>query len=139
MQGILIQCSCGERAVPYWVKDVVWQQAEHAAPPRHLGGHLCVGCAGKAIGRELTLADLDVAAYARMTPKNGQQMMKDYVRATIVGAFNAVYAPIPANWSQPAGKQEREAAEIGRELASHTENPRSYLPGLATEVDRLFP
>jgi hypothetical protein len=106
-----------------------------------VGGHLCLNCVANAIGRPLTLYDLEIANYLQtarnMTGVPG--FIQQYARATVIGAFNCTSTPIPTGWSQPTTPPHTEALGIGEQLAQQTRNPQAVLPALAAEVDRCFP
>ena len=62
-------CDCATRPpILYWLKDGIWQEAEKKAD-RQLG-HSCVRCVEHAMGRSLTLHDLDVAGYRKTIKPN---------------------------------------------------------------------
>lgn len=134
-----MNCTCGAPVVLYWVRDDVWQAAAPAATA--VGGHLCLNCAANAIGRPLTLHDLEIANYLR-TARNMAGVpgfMQQYARATVIGACSAAGVAIPAGWSQPATQPHTDALAIGEQLARQTADPGAVLPALVAEVNRWFP
>ena len=108
-------CICGSPIILYWIKDEIWQAAATAATGP--GGHLCLDCAAKVIRRPLTLHDLAVSNYLRTTQHNNLDFMRQYTRATIVGAFNETGTPIPENWTEPTVQPHLDALKIGQQLA----------------------
>ena len=134
-----MSCTCN-LAMLYWIKDAVWQAAAPAAATRP-GGHLCIDCAGKESGRPLTLHDLSVANYLRTAPNmpDGQRFMKEYTRATIIGALRAAGMPIPQGWTVPSDRPHVDAVRIGEQLGRQTIDPQAILLTLVLEVDQCFP
>lgn len=133
------RCSCGVPAVLYWLKDEVWALAGHAAPPSEQGGHLCLDCAGKAVGRPLTLHDLEIANYRRTpTPPGDPLLMPLLCQATVLGGYCVYRLPSPDGWPFPSGAAHMNAMKIGEQLARQTQGALEILPVLAAEVDRHF-
>jgi hypothetical protein len=75
---------------------------------------LCVDCVGKVIGRPHTLYDQEVSNYLKPAPNmaNIPGFMQPYIRATIVGAYNATGTPIPEGWAQPTAQPNLDAMKI---------------------------
>ena len=133
---LAMSCTYGAPIVLYWIRDDVWQVAALAATA--ICGHLCLNCAANAIGRPLVLHDLEIANYLR-TMAGARDFMRQYARATVIGAFDATGTPIPSEWSQPTAPPHTDAMSIGKQLARQTENSEAVLPVLAAEVNRCFP
>jgi hypothetical protein len=121
----------------YWIKDEVWRAAAPAAKPPW--GHLCLDCVAKEIGRPLTLQDLDIAVYLRTTQHNSQDFMRQYTRATVLGACKVASIPRPTGWNEPTTQPHLDALKIGDQLARQTKDPEAASSALVQEVDRHFP
>jgi hypothetical protein len=122
----------------YWIKDDLWIRAAPIAATNK--GHLCPNCAGKAIGRPLTLNDLAISNYLRTASNmpDGHRFMREYARATIIGGLKAVGLTIPNGWTEPSESPHVDAMEIGKQLALQTADSQNMLPTLIAEVDRCF-
>lgn len=132
-----MECPCGASLILYWIKDDVWRAAAHAATAP--GGHLCLNCVTREIGRPLTLRDLDITGYRKTTKHNSLDFMRQYTQATVIGACRAANTRIPAGWVESTTKPHLDALKIGEQLAQQTKDPDAVLPALVAEVDRCFP
>jgi hypothetical protein len=65
--------------------------------------------------------------------------MREYTRATVIGALKATGTPLPHGWTQPTAQPHLDALRIGEQLAQETADPEAALPALVAEVDQYFP
>jgi hypothetical protein len=132
---------CGAPAVQYWIEDVTWAAAARAASAP--GGHLCPACAGRAIGRPLTLCDLTVRRYEAMSYSHPPAFVRGLVRATVAGACGPARVEPPAHWEFGPGDRHgaayAAAGALGAELGIATTRPGAAVRRLIADVDRLFP
>jgi hypothetical protein len=129
------RCKCGEIGMLYWLKDEVWAKLE---PHQSSSGHLCPRCAGKWLRRKLTLHDLAIANYRR-TKLVDVGLMRQFVRATVIEACTVAGVPAPPHWAKPDVKALPPGAQVGAELAKHTEDASLILLTIIREVDQYFP
>ena len=134
----MLTCSlCDAPFILYWLKDCVWKNATPMATGP--AGHLCLQCAERVIGRAITLHDLEISNYLRTAKNMGMGFMRQNVRATIIGACEAVDAQIPEGWTEPTFGPHIDARRIGAQLARQTSDAKAFLPELVAEVHRRFP
>ena len=136
-----MKCVCGTAAVPYWIDDATWAVAAPAATAP--GGHLCLECAGKAIGRPLTLRDLAVRRYGEMAYSHPPAFVRDFLRATIAGACGPARVAAPDHWEHVPSERHRQAyaaaGDLGAELGIATRSPAATVRSLIAAGDRHFP
>jgi hypothetical protein len=130
-------CDCATRPVLYWLKNAVWEEAEKKAG-RKLG-HSCVRYVEQAMGRSLTLHDLDVAGYRKTIERNSEAFMQKYTRGTILGACRVAGITVPDGWAEPTEQPHLDGIEVGEYLAQQTPNAAALLPTLIEEVNQCFP
>ena len=119
----------------YWVRDDVWEALKPAA--QCCGGHVCVPCAEKFLGRKLTLDDLAIEKYL-LTSKNengGRQHIIHCVVDTVLGAANEAGVLAPPNWCYMWD----EYYALGKKLASQTTDPKQVVPRLIKQTETQFP
>ncbi len=129
-------CLCSKDCVLYWVRDDVWQRLESAA--QCCGGHVCVQCAEKFLGRELTLNDLAIEKYL-LTANNEigskQRRVIHCIVDTVLGAANEAGVIAPSHWCYMWDQY----FDLGKKLASQTINPEQVVPRLIRETETHFP
>jgi hypothetical protein len=130
-------CICGVPVVLYWIDDAVWRRISHHATAS--GGHLCVVCAERYLGRSLSLADLSIDNYLRTTDRNSFEFMRQYVRSTILGACRVIGNDIPNGWTMPTKMPHTDAVQVGEDLARNTRNCREEIDRLISDAVRCFP
>jgi hypothetical protein len=133
--GLVECCVCGAKCVLYWLKDEVWKSCQARADC--CGGHLCLLHAEEALGRPLTLRDIDIENYL-LTARNmraGDQRITHCIVDLAIGAANFSNVELPKEWCM----MWKEYYEIGMKLCEQTDDAAEATRSLIAKTELHFP
>jgi len=123
---------CQKDSRMFWLRQDVWNAIE-TANPNVRGGQVCLACAERFAGRNLTLHDLDIQGFRNSAKheKHKPGQVRQFIQVMISGACHQLGVPLPEGFftaPDPVLKG------IGAKLAAQTPQPHEILSSLIKEA-----